>query len=127
MLNRQNVRIWGLQNPHVQIEHSRDSPKVNVSCAISCSSVYGPFFFDGNMVNGLQYLHMLQNWLFPRLNKDNLIFQQDGTPPHWSRQVCQFLNETLLNHWIERQGADDLALFSWPPRSLDLMLCDFFL
>ena len=126
-VNKQNVRIWGLQNPHAHIEHFRDSQKVNVFCAISCSSVYGPFFFDGNTVNGTQYLHMLQNWLFPRLNNDNLIFQQDGAPPHWSRQVRQFLNETLPNRWIGRQGADDLALFSWPPRSPDLTPCDFFL
>ena len=70
---------------------------------------------------------MFENWLFLRLNKDNLIFQQDGTLPHWSREVCQFLNETLPNSWIGRQGVDDLALFSWPPWSPDLTPCDFFL
>ncbi|PSN35722.1 hypothetical protein C0J52_26813, partial [Blattella germanica] len=67
-VNKHNVRIWGLQNPHKHIEHVRDSPKVNVFCAISHSSVYGPFFFDGDTVNGQQYLAMLQNWLFPRLH-----------------------------------------------------------
>ena len=33
--NRHNVRIWGEENPHATIEHQRDSPKVNVFCAIS--------------------------------------------------------------------------------------------
>ena len=126
-VNKQNVRIWGLQNPHAHIEHVRDSPKVNVFCAISRSSVYGPYFFDGNTVNGQQYLALLQKWLFPRLHEDNFIFQQDGAPPHRSRQVRDFLNETLPNRWIGRQGANDLALFSWPPRSPDLTPCDFFL
>ncbi|PSN58107.1 hypothetical protein C0J52_06501 [Blattella germanica] len=84
------------------IEHVRDSPKVNVFCAISHSSVYGPFFFDGGTVNGQQYLAM-------------------------SRHVRQYLNETLPNRWIGRQGPGDLALHSWPPRSSNPMPCDFFL
>ena len=29
-VNRHNVRIWGSKNPHVVIEHLRNSPKVNV-------------------------------------------------------------------------------------------------
>jgi hypothetical protein len=44
-VNRHNVRIWGLQIPHTTLEHERDSPKVNVFCAISQTKVYGPFFF----------------------------------------------------------------------------------
>jgi hypothetical protein len=34
-VNRHNVRVWGTENPHVTLEHERDSPKVNVFCAIS--------------------------------------------------------------------------------------------
>jgi len=33
-VNRQNVRTWGTETPHVIIEHERNSPKVNVSCVI---------------------------------------------------------------------------------------------
>ena len=44
-VNRHNVRIWGTENPNAIIEHVRDSPKVNVFCAISKLKVYGPFFF----------------------------------------------------------------------------------
>ncbi|CAM1310188.1 Uncharacterised protein g5380 [Pycnogonum litorale] len=43
-VNKQNVRIWGEENPHATIEHQRDSPKVNVFCAISKNRVHGPFF-----------------------------------------------------------------------------------
>jgi hypothetical protein len=43
-VNRHNVRVWGTENPHVTLEHERDSPKVNVFCAISKEKVYGPFF-----------------------------------------------------------------------------------
>jgi hypothetical protein len=34
-VNRHNVRIWGTENPHTILEHERDSPKLNVFCAIS--------------------------------------------------------------------------------------------
>jgi hypothetical protein len=52
-VNRHNVRILGLQNPHTTPEHERDSSKVNVFCAISQRKVYGPFFFDENAVTGV--------------------------------------------------------------------------
>ena len=60
-VNRHNVRIWDEENPHATIEHERDSPKLNVFCAISKKHVHSPFFFEGN-VTGDVYLQMLQNW-----------------------------------------------------------------
>jgi hypothetical protein len=48
-VNRHNVRIWGTETPHVVTEHERDSPKVNVFCAISRTRVFGPFFFAENI------------------------------------------------------------------------------
>ena len=44
-VNRHNVRIWGSQNPHVVVEHQRDSPKVNVWSGLMHDRVIGPFFF----------------------------------------------------------------------------------
>jgi hypothetical protein len=38
-VNRRNVRIWGSENPHANVGHQRDSPKVNVFCAISSQKV----------------------------------------------------------------------------------------
>ena len=46
-VDRHNVCIWGEENSHATIEHERDSPKVNVLCAISKNHVHGPFFFEG--------------------------------------------------------------------------------
>jgi hypothetical protein len=44
-VNTHNCRIWGSENPRASLEHVRDSPKVNVFCALSKERVYGPFFF----------------------------------------------------------------------------------
>ena len=42
-VNTLNCRIWGSENPRETLVHVRDSPKVNVFCAISKFKVYGPF------------------------------------------------------------------------------------
>jgi len=128
-VNRHNVRIWELQNPQEALEHERDSQKVNVFCALLQTKVYGLFFFAENMVTGVTYLAMLQNWLLPQMSEDSedFIFQQDGAPPHWHRDVRHFLNESLPQQWIGRVGKEDLVLQFWPLRSPDLTPCDFFL
>ncbi|PNF19786.1 hypothetical protein B7P43_G14663 [Cryptotermes secundus] len=41
--------------------------------------------------------------------------------------VHRYLSNELRHRWIGRVGEDDVALFSWPPRSPDLTPCDFFL
>jgi hypothetical protein len=28
-VNRHNIRVWGSENPHAVVEHSRDGPKTN--------------------------------------------------------------------------------------------------
>jgi hypothetical protein len=111
------------------LQHERNSPKVNVFCALSQTKVYGPFFFDENTVTGETNLAMLQKWLLPQINKDSgdFIFQQDGAPPHWHRDVRHFLNQSIPQRWIDHIENEDLTLLFWPPRSPDLTPCDFFL
>jgi hypothetical protein len=45
-VHRHNVRIRGPENPRAVVEHVRDSPNVNVFCAISRKKVYRPFLFQ---------------------------------------------------------------------------------
>lgn len=129
-VNTHNVRIWGSENPHQLVQHERDSPKINVFCAVSRRQVYGPFFFAEATVTGVSYLDMLQQWLFPQLVESepaNFIWQQDGAPPHWSLFVRDWLNVEVPDRWIGRHGPDDRVLLPWPPRSPDITPCDFFL
>ena len=128
-VNMHNTCIWGTENPHEIHEHERDSPKVNVFCAISKKGVYGPFFFEEATITGESYLNMLEEWLLAQLEEaksDDFTFQQDGAPPHWSLRVMQFLNTRLPGRWIGRSGRGDDVLLPWPPRSPDLTPNDFF-
>lgn len=128
-VNKHNVRIWGTENPRASIEHVRDSPKLNVFCAISKKKVYGPFYFQEATVRGNVYLDMLTEWLMPQLEEDSddFVWVQDGAPPHWLHDVRDYLDESLPHRWIGRAADNNLPLFRWPPRSPDLTPCDFFL
>ena len=59
-------------------------------------------------------------------NSSQIIFQQDGAPPHWARPLRDWLNENLPNRWIGRENHDDQHI-PWPPRSPDLTPLDYFL
>jgi hypothetical protein len=69
-VNRHYIRIWGSEKPVAVVEIERDSPKVNVFCAVSRRRVFGPFFFAEKSVTGQVYLKMLQNWLMPQLAEE---------------------------------------------------------
>jgi hypothetical protein len=101
------------------VEHQRDSPKVNVFCAISSQKVYSPFFFAEETVTGKTYLDMLQLWLMPQLqNISTFIFQQDGSPAHFHCEVRQYLNTMLKGQWIGHASGNDQLLMLWPPSSV---------
>ena len=99
------VRISGLKNPQEILEHHHDSPKLNVFCAVSLRKVYEPFFFEENTICRQTYLEMLQQWIFPQINKnfENFIFHQDGASQHWHRLK---FSEPNFTSTLDRTGQD---------------------
>ncbi|PSN54312.1 hypothetical protein C0J52_11055 [Blattella germanica] len=74
------------------IQNTYVIPKINVFCAISLEMVYGPYFFAEDTVNGISYLDMLEFWLMQQLQTyPQIIFQQDGAPPHLHNEVRRYL------------------------------------
>lgn len=127
-VNSQNCRYWCDENPYEFHEgHTQYPQKVNVWAGIRNGTIIGPFRIDGNL-NGPNYLDMLRNTIIPALqqatgeNFNNIQFQQDGAPPHWTVPVREYLNEVFPNRWIGRDGPTP-----WPARSPDLTPLDFFL
>ncbi|GBL73399.1 hypothetical protein AVEN_159412-1 [Araneus ventricosus] len=83
-----NVRIWVYKNPHAIYDHGRDSPKINLFCAVSSSIVFCTFFFADKTVTGFACLDMLKIYLMPILKEtmpECFIFQQDGVPCHFHK------------------------------------------
>lgn len=86
----------------------------------------GPIFYNQSL-SGPRYLNFLQNQIenlleeLPLEEYRHLIWQQDGAPPHATRNVREFLNQRH-NEWIGRNGT-----IAWPANSPDLSLLDTFL
>ena len=131
-VNRHNCRYWSDSNPRIFHEaHVQTPQKLNVWAGIFGDRIIGPIFLEGNLT-GESYLDLLQNTVHPllvdivehddRYMGDRLTFQQDGAPPHYAREVREFLDNVFPDHWIGRRGP-----LEWPARSPDLTPLDFFL
>ena len=68
------------------IEHIRHSPKVNVWCGLVHEHLVGLFFFVEDTVTSTIYMNLLEGFVFPQIEdlQPEIIFHQDGAPPHWA-------------------------------------------
>lgn len=125
-VNKHNCRVWGTENPKCFKEYERDTPKVNVWCAVSKEKIYGPFFFAEKTISGTVYTDMLEIFFYPQLEQENILnviyFQQDGAPPHFSLIARESVRRTFGPKWIGRSGP-----IEWPANSPDLTVPDFYL
>lgn len=127
LFNRRNSHVWAAENPKALREIKKQGRQtVNVWCGIIRSEIVGPFFIE-NVLTGHTYSQLLlgeiENFLdnIPINQRNSLIWQQDGAPPHNARVVVEFLNNRYPT-WIGRNGT-----IPWPPRSPDLNPLDYFL
>lgn len=124
MVNRHNSVYWEFENPHLIVSQELNAPGVCVWAGIHSTGIIGHFFFEST-VNGENYAQMLEEVVLPevknspRFNYPNVIWQQDGAPPHFTPTVRKILDDNF-EEWIGRRGKID-----WPPRSCDLTPCDF--
>lgn len=128
--NVHNEHWWAHRdhNPHVTKRHAFQVRfGLNVWAGILGEHVLGPYFIDGYL-NSATYLELLRHVVeemledIPLALHRNLYYQQDGAPPHYGRQVREYLTERFGDHWIGRGGP-----VAWPPRSPDLTPLDFYL
>lgn len=79
-------------------------------------------------LNAARYLTFLRHDMPPLLEElpaevqADIIYQHDGAPAHFGRQVRNYLDERFPENWIGRRGPVE-----WPARSPDLTPPDFFL
>lgn len=138
--NRQNVRFWGTQNPHIVHPRAAHSVRVTVWCGVSSHSIIGPYFFEDRVtgrnvsVTGDRYREMLLDYVQPRLNRRRGAYtaisraggwwwQQDGATAHTAGETMSLLRRMFGANRLISRGAD----FAWPARSPDLTAADYFL
>jgi hypothetical protein len=126
--DKQNVRFWATENSPVIHEKVRHAPRITVWVAISSHGLLGPIFFE-ETVNSERYLSMLHNTFVPHLLATGLPlqtqwFMQDGARPHTANVVLDiFVSRVISNRLPDRFARGQ----NWPPNSLDLNPCDYFL
>jgi len=87
----------------------------------------GPFVFDNN-ITGNTYEAFLRNELpglledVPLMIRRQMYLQNNGSPPHYTNRVWEFLNEISPNRWLGRGGS-----IAWPPRSPDETKLDYYI
>lgn len=126
--NTHNDHTWATENPRV-VNETRPQRRfaVNVWAGIINRQIIGPYIFEETL-NGGRYLNFLQNELpillenVPLATRRQMVFQQDGAPPHSTNAVKGHITNTFREPWIGRNGP-----IAWPPRSPDLTPMDFFL
>ncbi|GBL91382.1 hypothetical protein AVEN_136901-1 [Araneus ventricosus] len=95
-VNKQNWRIWGTEIPHVAVPSSLYSPKVLVWAAISSKGKIGPLFRE-QTINAAKHFGFLDEFVAIHYAVDDhwnaSWFMQDGTRPHRTPAVFDFLSE----------------------------------
>jgi Transposase. len=127
VFNFHNTHIWADENPHALIESGHQARfSLNIWMGIVGDRFLGPVVLP-NRLTGAAYLNFLQNTLYeflediPLNQRQQMWFQHDGAPAHFSMAVREHLHQTFPHRWVGRAGP-----VLWPPRSPDLNPLDFF-
>lgn len=126
--NRQNLRYWSQQNPHLFRESSHQYRfSLNVWAGIHRNQIIGPVFIEGHLT-ATKFLDLLRGPISEYTDElsldihQKLWYQLDGAPAHSVVSARELLTEMFGQQWIGRYGPR-----RWPARSPDLTPLDFFL
>ena len=104
--NLRNVHTLSHDNPHeTSVSNFQRRFSMDVWCGVLGNKLIGPFVFDNNLTRNA-YEVFLRNELpglfedIPLMIRSQMYFQHDGAPPHYTRHVRDYLNESFLNHWL---------------------------
>ena len=123
--NKQNSRVWAIENPHAYEESLLHEQKIGIWCAMSRQRIIGPVFFE-NTITADRYITDILEPFIAQLTEDEIEyawFQQDGASAHTANVSLNFLEQFFADRIISRR----IPEHQWPPRSPDLTPLDFHL
>jgi hypothetical protein len=110
--------MWFHGHPHqIIVTNFQTRFSVKVWCGLLGNKLIKPFVFDRNL-GGDTYELVLRNKLpgllenIPLMVRGQMYFQHDGTPPHYTQHVAEYLHQSFPNCWSCCGGP-----LAWPPRS----------
>jgi Helix-turn-helix domain (DUF4817) len=131
-VNKQNMRFYATENPHLSISRPLHPQKTTVWCALSAIGIVGPIFIHETVTADVYRSQILDVFLVRlqelRVDISSAFFQQDGAKPHTANRVLDFIetvfgDRVLSNRYPERFNEG----YHWPPYSPDINPCDFYL
>ncbi|KAG8247263.1 hypothetical protein J6590_064231 [Homalodisca vitripennis] len=105
--------LFGASEPsHEFDEHERDTPNVNVRCALTQDWCLEPFFFAENSVAGAIYCDILEIFVFPQIDEiatmeGPIYLQQNGALPPFHNHIRHVLDDKFQEPRILRGGSID--------------------
>jgi hypothetical protein len=99
--NRHNCRVLGSENPHEVTEQKRDSPKVNVWCAVVKNNIISIFFLEEPTMSGDKCLAVMENTAMRHVPVGT-VFHLDGAPPRFPCCVRVLMDRGFPDRWIGR-------------------------
>ncbi|XP_066600978.1 uncharacterized protein [Prorops nasuta] len=128
VFNSKNYVHWATENPRaVRVGAFQFRWTINVWAGLIGDRVIGPFFLPPRL-NGEKYLQFVEEQLpqlledVPLFVRESMIFQHDGAPAHFHRNVRTILDARFPDRWMGRGGP-----ITWPALSPELTPLDFFL
>jgi hypothetical protein len=108
--NSRNMHKWSHKNPHgTRVTNFKRRFFVNVWCGVLGNRLIGPSVFQNNLTENT-YEAFLRNELpgmmedVPLMVRSQMDFQHDGTPPHYTRHVREYLDKFSPKRWLGRGG-----------------------
>ncbi|XP_071642155.1 uncharacterized protein [Temnothorax longispinosus] len=127
VFNSHNFLSWRGENPHAIRQGAFQYRwSINVWAGIKANRIIGPYILPPRLT-GEVYARFLEHELpglledVPLREREELIFQHDGAPAHFSRQARNVLDARYPGRWMGRGGP-----IIWPARSPDLNVLDYF-
>ena len=123
-INHHNSFYYSQTNQHLTYTKSLKSASITVWAMIPADGRLKWKILNETM-NSERYIQTLNEIVLPCMNSNRYVhhmFQQDGASVHFARDVRNLLDQQIPHRWIGRGGP-----ITWPPRSPDLSVCDFWL
>ncbi len=124
-VSKQNMRFWAMEQPHAAHREPLHIEKLTVRCALSSEGIIGPMSLMKLLIPSV-ICHSWRIKLYQpskRSTMQDVLFMQDGAPPHTSSDVIDYQHNVFGERDIQRCKVVALRGLLTP----DLNPCDYFL